>query len=371
MKKLVVVLFFALTGGLFAQQWNFSGLVNGGLGILMLEDEDDSAFGLIARNQQGNGIRAQLDAIGTNKDGNAGIVMRLRAVGGGSNTFRDDFQFRRAYGWVSFMDNLLRVQGGRMQGNDFDTLDPITDGDTLFDNYGVLTYINPTDSVKISVGAFTPQRLGEGLNIDAVAGYAGFSVNLPDLLNLRAQLSSQKDDVKALASARISAVKGIPIELTARLTDLSNFSDTGTISFFEHVGYNAIDNLSFNLAAAQSISQAEDTDIYFRAWLWLTYAMGDIIPRLDFNYVTGGKFRHDMGLGVNSPFKDGYEANPFTYDKNNAFFTVSPSIQFRAAANTFVDLGYIFAKDMGDAPAFGTKDKGTNHAACIDVRVSF
>jgi hypothetical protein len=375
-KALVCILVLVVAGGLFAQQLSFSGLVNGGVGLFKAvgDDDPDPVYGLIAKNQEGNGVRAQLNVIGTNADGNAGVDIRIRAVGGGNGgSFRDDFQFRHAYGWVSFVDNMLRVQGGRMNGNDFNTLDPITDGATLFDSYGLLSYINPVDTVKIGVGAYTPQRLGEGLPIDDVSGYVGLGVNLPNLLNFRAQLSSKKDDVKALASARIAVLKDIPIEATARLTGLSEFSDSGTMSFYERFGFNAISNLSLNLALAQSLSQADDTDMFFRGWFWLTYSLGNIVPRLDVNYITGGKFNTGVGLGVNASYNDGYNGGAYTYDKDQAYLTVSPSVQFRAAANTFVELGYLFGKDMSDndKAAIGAKNGGINHAAFADVRVSF
>jgi len=372
-KAFVFVLLLAVAGGLFSQQFSFSGLVNGGLGLFKSDGEDDPVYGLIAKSQEGNGVRAQVNIIGTNADGNAGIDIRIRAVGGGSNTFRDDFQFRHAYGWVSFSENMFRVLGGRINGNDFNALDPITDGASLFDSYGLLAYINPTKEVKIGVGGYTPQRLGEGLGIDEVSGYAGLGVNLPDLLNFRAQLSGKKDDARALASARISAVKNIPIEATARLTGLSEFGDAGTMSFYERIGFNAISNLSLNLAAAQSISQADNTDLFFRGWFWLTYGLGNIVPRLDVNYISGGKFNPALGLGVNASYNDGYDKGAYTYDKDHAFLTVSPSVQFRAAANTLIELGYLFGKDMSDndKAAIGNKNSGVNHAVFVDLRVSF
>jgi len=372
-KAFVCILLLVVAGGLFSQQFSFSGLVNGGLSLVKLDGEDDPVYGLIAKNQEGNGVRAQFNIIGTNADENAGVDIRIRAVGGGSNTFRDDFQFRHAYGWVSFRNNILRVLGGRINGNDFNTLDQITDGATLYDSFGLLAYINPVKELKIGAGAYTPQRLGEGLGIDEVSGYAGLGVNLPDLLNLRAQLSGKKNDVKALVSARFLAVKNIPIEVTARLTGLSEFGDAGTMSFYERVGFNAISNLSLNLAAAQSISQADDTDLFFRGWFWLTYDLGNIVPRLDVNYITGGKFTTGAGLGVNASYNTDYEKGAYTYDKDHAFLTVSPSVQFKVAANTFVELGYLFGKDMSgsDKAAIGNKNGGVNHAAFADLRVSF
>jgi hypothetical protein len=203
--------------------------------------------------------------------------------------------------------------------------------------------------------------------IDGITGYVGIGVGLPGLFDLAAQLSSAREDVNALVSVSVGMLDNIPIEATAKVEKLSTFSDVGVMTFYEHVGINIIDNLSLNLASSQSMSQQEESDMYLRGWFWLTYGLGNIVPRLDLNYVTAGAWDPSFGLGINESFK---VAN---YDKDFAYLTVSPSVQFRVTGSTWVELGYLFGMDMSsnEKAAIGTKNGGVNHAAFLDVRVSF
>ena len=366
-KALVVLLILAVAGGLFAQSVSFSGRLDGGLGWTSFDGNDDSQIGLVAKNLEGNGIRAELNGTVTSDNGTAGISTRIRAGAAGSSGFPGGINFRWAFGWVSFADDLLRVQGGRFQGNNFDTFCPISDGATLYDNYGLLAYINPTDIIQIGVGAFTGETVSEAANMEKVNLYLGLGVYM-GIFDLRAQFNMMKDDANLLVSARTGAVQNLDIEATIDIRRLDDFSDSGTMTFMEHVGINMIENLGIHIASAQSISQADDSDLALRVWAWLTYNMGTIIPRIDVNFGTGaGVNFNGSGIGVNDRYK------VYKYDSDLTYLTVTPSVKFQVANNRFVDLGYCLGVDMSsnDKAALGSKNGGVNHAAYIDVLVRF
>jgi hypothetical protein len=171
----------------------------------------------------------------------------------------------------------------------------------------------------------------------------------------------------ALLSVAVKAVPGINIMASGIFYRLDEFSDLGTMWFAEEVGINIIDNLSLNLSITESISQADDTDMFIRAWFWLTYGLDNITPRLDVNYVMAGTGW--LGDSIN-PASIGLGHN---FDKNYSFLTVSPSVKFKVTQGATFELGYVFGMDMSKDGyyAIGTKTGGVNHAAFIDAKYVF
>jgi len=372
-KALVALLLLAVAGGLFAQQLSFSGLVNAGFGWAKYDDQDDNAWGLIGRDQGSNGYRAQINGNVTNDDKNAGLSFRFRVA---NANVRTQTEFRWAYGWISGLDGMVKVLGGYIQGSDFDALD--TQGGQpggFYDNAGLIVYVSPIDMFKFGVGvASNGQSFSANKNVDNVEGWLGFGVSMPDLFDLNAQLKSKRDDANAMFSVSVGVLPDIGIKATAAFLDLTNFSDSGIMTFYEEVNLNIIENLGLNVALSQSMNNAENTDMAFRGWVWLTYAMGNIVPRFDVNYIMGAKMYTNFGL---NPI-DTYQAQDFAwagdcYDGDYSYLTVSPSVKLRVASNKFVELGYMFAMDMSqnDKVAVGGKNGGVNHAAFVDLRVSF
>ena len=409
-KALIVLLLLAfVAGGLFAQ-FSFSGRVDSGLAIFKYADVDDLTFGSISRQLDAGGTRAEINANITNEAGNAGLSFRLRVMGA---TF-SALNYRWAYGWIKGFDGLLEARGGRIQGSDFDTLDALSDGDTLYDSYGLQFYVTPLDMFKVGLGAYTTSYLGSGdLAKDAFTGWFGFGVYVADILDFVAQMRFGRDLFDAYASFSVTAIQNVDILFTAGLFNLLDpeyavgataatdghwqypdgpawapvwvpaaAATPGTLKkdgvdmyFYEQFGYGGIENLGLNLGLVQSISTADSADLYFRGVIWLTYAMGSITPRLDLNFVTGGGY--NVGsfyfTGQSSDPDDGSPFMP-TYDKDNMYMTLIPSVQFQVARNCFLDVGFVAGIDMSknDKVAFvGADKKGFNFGAFLDLYVRF
>ena len=378
-KALIVLLLLAfVAGGLFAQ-FSLSGRVDTGLAIFKAAGNDDVQFGLISKQLGANGIRGEINFNVTNEAGNAGLSFRLRSNGDSSN-FVDNLNFRWAYGWIKAFDGLLEVRGGRIQGSDFDTLDNVSDGATLFDSYGLMAYVTPVDMFKIGVGAYSGTALGSTHSYldedktppewvhetpieETATGWAGFGIYVPDVLDFVAQMDFGKNNVNAWVSVGVTAIPSLDLILTAGLDNLTEFSDAGTIGFYEQLGFNGIENLGLGLSLGQSINQAPDSDLSFAADLWVNYAMGSVTPRLDLAF----------GLGAGFVPTSFYFAEFFqpAYAKDMKFMAFIPSVQLQVASNCFVDLGFFGGIDIGDIPAFGGADTGFSFGAFLDLYVRF
>ena len=364
-KALIVLLLLALVaGGLFAQ-FSFSGRVNGGVGFLKAADNDDFLFGGVSRQLNGGTVRGEVNINATREDGTAGISFRLRANGAPSG-FGGALNYRWAYAWVKGLDGLLEVRGGRIQGTPYDLLDTASDGETLFDAYGVMMFVNPIDILSIGLGA----KVSSNLNATAVAedtarGWFGFGVNM-DAFSFALQMDFGKDFGNLYATASVKAIDNVAILFSICAFDLLNdFSDNGEVHIFAQFGFSGIENMSLNLALIPKISMVENKDLYFRGWFWLTYSLGNIIPRLDIDFVMAGthtirSFYYTGGI---------YDQK---FNADMLYVAITPSVKFQVARNCFVDVGILAGIDLGDVPTFaGAKDTGVNFGGFVDVMVRF
>ena len=362
-KALVVLLLLAFTaGGLFAQ-FSFSGLIHAGFGGVIVGD-NEPAFGMIRRASGGDGMRAQLAATFTNEEKTAGISMALRANGGGADgVITPGFQW--AYGWVSGLDGMLTAMGGRFFGWEFDPYDAQAAWVGGWANgHAIVGAIKPIDMLSIAYGVVGKNA---GLSLSrpgewGVINLVGVGVRVPDVLdvNIASRIGFKLTDI--YASFRVTALDNIGIKLTAVAMNLHDFSDAGYMSLYEEVNLNGlVDNLSINLLFLQSIAQKEaaaavsgtttiapkDKDLVFRGWAWASYAIGNIVPRLDVSYVTGTRYSFNRGLNdLASVFRDG-AYHGYDYNANYSYMTVGLSCQFRVAGNRYFEVGYILGADLG------------------------
>jgi len=360
-KALFVLLLLAfVAGGLFAQ-FSFSGMVNGGI-AMVIDDGDDPTFAVSSKAQAFNGGRAQFNVMYTNEDKTAGLNIRVRFP----NIINNSVQPRIAQGWIKGLDGLLTVYGGRFAGSIFATMDPLSDSCYFIDNHwGLYALVKPVDMFTLGVGGI----LGAGTTLpgnDKARAVIAFRVDMPDLLNLAAaaELGGYAGYDNAYLTFKITAVKDVNIAVTARALYLDDFSDFGKMIFYEYFGYNGVENLSVNLGLVQGLSQASGADLYFRGWFWLTYAIDNIVPRLDVNYIMGGRYTNDGGLNQNWDFE-----GQWNFNGDDTMLAISPSVQFRITGSTFVDIGYAAYVGLGDTKKGGWDT--LRHACYVELQTSF
>ena len=355
---LILLLLLAVAGGLFAQ--TFAGQVNAGVGMLKLADADDPTFGVIAHDNWVDGLRAQLDARYTNDDGNVGFNARIRAMTV-PDSFGSNFQFRYAFGWLTGLDGLLKAQGGRIQTTDINGVDELW-GDTIFDSYGVIGYVSPIDIFKLGLGVKSDVGLLEGKTWDdkAASIWAGLSLELPDVADATLQLQATKEYAQAALSFAVSALP-VAIDGALIVDNLNDFGNTGVMDVYAHAGYD-ISNIGLNLAGSFSKSSAAD-DPFFAVGAWATLGFGNIVPRLDVVFATGGEYDYSGLNAMNGYYSDG------SYNKNMSWLAVSPAVQLQARSNTWIEIGGLITQNLGDVVATG--GNGTSFGAFVDVKMSF
>jgi hypothetical protein len=143
---------------------------------------------------------------------------------------------------------------------------------------------------------------------------------------------------------------------------VSRSAASGKINIYETFQYD-MGNLSVGLWAAQWLSMAEDTDLSFYANPWVSYAIGDIIPRLDLGY--GGATRAGFNNGGLNWRRANYTA---MYDSDYSVIVIRPSVKFNFDANTFVEIGDLLDIDGGK---WGDDDSRISNVFYVDFKWSF
>jgi hypothetical protein len=420
-----------VASGLFAQDLKFGGYVNTGLGVVA-STEDNAPGPFIAAhgvNSWNSAFRIYLDANYTNEAGNAGATLRLRASGGynflsvpiGYGWFKafDDILHVKA----GIVDDATWHGGGFWflgdAGEGLGTLIRITPVTGL--DLGVGAYLMEVpgeDSLNAQFyetgnthnpGANTNQNYAR--NLDDAKYTFSLGYTLPDLLKIiatyRPMSQLTDDDSSHLSSSSITsnvaskahvavsllAVPGLKAVLDVELNNLQDFgalkagdkdawgrtvgatsspttiAASGKISIGETFEYKLMDNnLTLALWGVQWLSQSDDGDFSFIVNPWVSYALGSIVPRLDFAYGSGVQVQFK---NINLNWRRG--AYGVMYDTDYSVISIRPSVTFNIDPNTFVEIGDLINID-GDARAgkgWSGDDSRISNVFYVDFKWSF
>jgi len=133
---------------------------------------------------------------------------------------------------------------------------------------------------------------------------------------------------------RLLAVKDLTAIVAAEFNNLHDFDNTGTMILSETFGFKVNDELSLGLNAVQFISNADSAkDINMLFHVWGTYAIGNVVPRLDVAYFMGANShasRYDRrGFG-----------NP-SYNNDNSVISLRPSVRINLDNRTHMEIGNV------------------------------
>ena len=381
MKKILTVLLVLAVagGGAFAQGWTFSGLVDGGLGITITDDDNqfgESSSVVPVSTASTDGMRTQMDANFVSDDANMGLSFRVRVDGwgtAGAGGLGQGAGFSHAFGWLSFAENMVRVYGGRLDaigrlaaGN---TLDRMTDGVSNGWGAGLFTIIEPVQNLQFGLGAMTAGEAvltGTHTSTNPHAMGSFFVSYLePDLFRVTAGIRNQSN-VEAVSQAYFSfsylGLADMHIAATARFRNLEEFGDEGIISFYASFGHTGlVDGLDLRLGAAIGLHQDSDAD----PWMWFTagvnYTLTDtIVPRLHLHYVSGGVWGgfnwNTLALTASGRLHTNALRDGATFFDDHQFFQIRPSVQIRITGASFVELGCVFHMNIGDAQTWRSGD---------------
>ena len=378
MKKILVALVvLALAGGgVFAQGWTFNGIVDAGIGIFIDDDEDDAVLDSISSEGANVSNRTWLNIAHVNEGNTAGMSFRLRAdnfywhtPGFGVNDV--DLGLQWAFGWVSFMDSMVRVEGGLVENGLFNSLDRMTAGQDAGEGVGLLTIVQPIPNLHLGFGAF-----GYGaLDADDQAGpqFSFLASYLePDVFRAVAgfRLAGYGRWSQAYLSLALLGLQDMHLAFTAQFNRIADdFGDYGNIrafASFAHTGLVENMGLHAGLGFGNRLSDAVDhVSLWIKAGI--DYAVSEtIVPRFFLHYVMNGAASFDNSFHNNS-MRDGFMG----LSEDQSFLRLHPAVQFRVAPTTFVELGCIFHVNMGDVGTWRSGGDGMDIAAYALLRVAF
>jgi hypothetical protein len=370
MKRILAVLLVFTAGlGLFAQELKFDGYLNSGLGVASTSADTGTgpnpyitAFGVDSWQP---GYRFRLNGSYTNEAGTAGARLRFQSqaktlsAGTPATDLGLSFSIPYAYGWVKFFENVLTLSAGIVDDGTWATGGALIAraGDDQGEGVGALVKITPIAGLDIGLGAYVIGTKGGGDNQVLTRSLASqeeltdarytfnLGFTLPDLFKITATLRTENDSnrtppagsrqsTRGIVGVRILAVPGLTALVEGELDKLQNFSDTGTISIYETLGYK-LGIIGVGLNAAQHISQATDTDPGFEFAPWVDFALGTFVPRLDLVYFLGGK----RGFSTTAP--ENYNRINFgpNYDGDTDVISARPSVKIVIDPKTFVEVG--------------------------------
>ncbi|MDR1909959.1 MAG: hypothetical protein LBQ35_08625 [Spirochaetaceae bacterium] len=361
MKRIIVFLLVLAAGtALSAQEFKWSGYFNSGLGVVATDVEGIDLFAKAFGNDaEQNGFRFRLNGDFTNADANAGVSFRFQAQ---ATTFAQNaaatattalgyFSLPYAYGWLKFLNGIITVKGGIVDDGTWNSAGYLLGrpGGDQSEGLGALLRISPVTGLDLGAGAYVNSLLGGGANnflalpfgdgkeLDDVKYTFNLGYTVPDLLKVVASFRPESAtgnaaSSRAIIGVSILAVPGLTAILEGELDKLQDFSNIGTISVYETLGYK-IGDLGFGLNAAEYLTQVDGADISIEAAPWVSYTLGNIVPRLDVTYFLGGT---TTVASANTYGRlTSYATSP---DADNRVLSVRPSVKINVGS-AFVELG--------------------------------
>ncbi|MCL2007343.1 MAG: hypothetical protein FWG77_04585, partial [Treponema sp.] len=301
-KALVILILLAFVGGgLFAQTVTWNGNLHTGLGVRSIAGIDDTYWGLIAPPITAAGPRVRLQFRYTNADGNAGIDTTIQAGNTPDAWGTPAVNVGTAVGFVTFFDNMFRVQAGRFWGGQtpFAKVDNL-DGDDVFYDYGIFATVYPVDMFRFGFGLNSTTLLTENAKWDdgPITAHIHARLSLAGLFNATAGLrftpSADTSTVNADFSFNAPVIPIVDLRGFAYFNRLDDFSDAGSItgSVQVMIPYGILmEDLRLGVYTRFSISNVEaNENPFFGGALWLDYRTANIFPRFEIGYATGSQF---------------------------------------------------------------------------------
>jgi hypothetical protein len=400
LKRILVVLAVMLiiaAGVINAQELKFDGYINSGVGVVVNnKDGDNPYFKAVAVDAGQMGYRFRLNGAYTNEAKNAGIRFRLQsqtAIGTGY------LSLPYAFGWVSFLDNIITVNAGIVEDSTWTTGDWWLASDSVshFAGLGALLKIAPVEGLALGVGGYAINR-GSGssnnfLNLTSLnlpvdikdvkftfhAGYTMkdvFRLGLSYRLKNRAGITdpdANGETSMLYGEFRYLGLKDLTAVAAARFERLgtSDFNTAGIMTFSETFGYKINSDFNIGLNAVQLLYKAPDTSPSLLFNLWGSYAFDKIVPRLDLVYIMNGQSNMSLANKNNQTW---HRAAFTMSDSTNDYsvFSARPSVKINLDGRTFLEIGDMINFDMNknEVDAWGKKSLLSN-VFYIDAKWSF
>jgi hypothetical protein len=408
------IVFAALTARVLAQELTFNGYVNSGIGVINSDAKDaDTIVKAYAVDAWQNAYRIRLNGTYTNADKTAGVNFRFQSQ---SKIDASALNIPYFYGWVQFLNGIFTASGGLVDDGTWATADYWIIDDAG-EGIGVLLKAKPFAGLDLGVGAYLASQLGGGDNNalaitdfsklvlkagDVKYVYSG-SFTLPDVFRAGASFrwknkaghngtaiadgyvyDGRQESSALLGDIRLLAVQNLTAAAAFSFDKIEDFDAAGNIVFSETFGYKA-GGLNIGLNAVQFLynrsvaNEKIDCDPGLLFNIWGSYAIGSVVPRLDFVYFAGGQSNTaNAKLGYD---RHGYTDKPGVKDADDDYSTIGirPSVKFNFNSSTFIELGDAINIDAvnfdvnspyADSDDAGKKNRITN-VFYVDLKWSF
>jgi hypothetical protein len=387
-KALIVFLILVVVGGVFAQEFKFTGTLLSGL-LINAWNGDDSGTAVSAYSMDSaNAARLDFKGAYTNADGNAGFNFNLRTNVAAAADSKDPTgaftNIENAYGWLKAFDGKFTLYGGKVDNGTFATGGGI-DSD-LGDGTGLLAVVTPITGLDLGIAAYARNK-NQVTDIKYAKYIFSAAYNVPDVVKIIGAFRTHNwtgnddeavgtdpapeyKDATAILGAQVTALAGLgftKFNFDFQLENLGEFGEIGRIVLGQRIDYKT-GALEVGARFRERLYQGDiadaDTyspDLYF--WLWGFYGVTDVIvPRLDAAYVIGSRPWDGSNLK-----RDGVKWDGHTKDLSGV--EIRPSVQFRFGGSAnFVELGYGLFYDLSKDLPDGTRT--LDHAIFIDYKVS-
>ncbi|MDR2966308.1 MAG: hypothetical protein LBU88_11120 [Treponema sp.] len=314
------------------------------------------------------------------------------------------------YGWVNLLDNKFYAAAGLVDDSTYQTADWWYNEDQT-EGLGILVRLAPVNGLSIGVAAYTISQLSGGSNNMLAGGPPNFTdrainakdakyvfalaYTLPDAFHLGVSYRTKnkaawsgysgtdyrynRDNFELdqiIGELRILAIKGITAVVVGVVDNLRDSKDQNLI-FSETFTFKINDQFTLGLNAVQFLynrSVSMDPSFLFNAWG--SYAFGNVIPRIDLVYMTGGRSRLSTTDG--RYHRKGFQERMGVADVDDDYsvFSVRPSVRFNLNSRTHIEIGNMLNFDSynGNETASGFIGAGNNRMSNVfylDFRWSF
>jgi hypothetical protein len=272
------------------------------------------------------------------------------------------------------------AQGGRYYVHELDEAKyTFSAGYTLPDLVKIVASYRPKSTAGTGVASeYLPSRARVGVSLLAVPNLkANVELELDNLQDFSGLKNGEEDAWgRKVGSPAVAAVPAHPeIVLpnnggtiaanpgsAAIPAGPSATAASGKINIYQTIQYD-MGSLSVGLWAAEWLSQAEDADFAFYANPWVSYALGNIVPRLDLGYGSATR------AGFNNTGLNWRRVNySAMYDSDYSIIAIRPSVKFNIDSKTFVEIGDLLDIDGGK---WGDDDSRISNAFYIDFKWTF
>jgi hypothetical protein len=382
-KTLIFLMILGVAGGLFAQGLTLTGEVKTGLGAVYDTVTETAYLEAFSRDAE-QPFQFRLNGAYSTEGDTAGVKFRLQQRFG---AFGVDW----AFGYLNVFDNLLTLQGGKIDDGTFNSGGGILDGDAG-EGLGTNILIRPIDGLVIGGGAYASSGFavptGDYKKLGDAKYTAGLAYTMPDLFKIAASFRTKAgfstDLNQLIVGANILALgdMGLKLVLEGRFTNLGEDKDAGlytNVDGFATVGY-AKDALSagLNFALYQADINADTvSDPIFAFWLYGSYAVTEkIVPRLDAVIMLGSYADNGSTYNVgNLQWK--WHHKSFTKDagsagnKDQTLISFKPAVLLKVDNNNTIEIGDYVGVHLDKNKVFNGKDSYISNAFYIDYVFKF